>query len=200
MEQLIALLNSIQPLSTALENHLRSILKPRHIKRKEVLLREGEIARQISFVEKGLFRSYYMLDDEEVSSWFMKENDIFVSVQSFFFQAPSYETIEALEDSIVWGISYDQLQYIYKHYPEFHVHRGTTLEKYYALAERRHYRTNRQPAYERYVSLIETEPELVHRVRSKHLASYLGLNKSTYSHQKAKYKAQQKNKKNPPSA
>jgi len=196
MEPLITLLNMIQPLSPALDDYLRYTLRPRTIRRKEILLREGDIARHINFVEKGLFRSYYMLDEEEVSSWFMKENDIFVSVQSFFFQSPSYETIEALEDSVIWGISFEQLQYIYKHYPEFHVHRGTLLEKYYALSEQRSYMTKRQAAYDRYVYLIEKEPELIQRVNSKHLASYLGLNRSTYSHLKSEYIARQKGNKN----
>jgi CRP-like cAMP-binding protein len=198
MENLIALFNSIAPLSPALEAYLRSIIKRRHIARKEILLREGDVARHIYFIEKGLFRSYYFIQDIEVSSWFMKENDIFVSVQSFFFQSASYETIEALEDSVVWCISYDQLQHAYAHFHEFHVHRGTILEKYYALSEQRHYMTRRQAAYDRYAALIEKEPELIYRVHAKHLASYLGLNTSTLSHIRAKYTAEQKKKRDGP--
>ncbi len=200
MENIIALFNGIAPLPAALESHLRSILRPRYISRKEILLREGDIDRHIHFIEKGLVRAYYMLNDIEVSSWFMKEGNIFVSVQSFFFQEPSYETIEALEDGIIWGISYDQLQFIYKHFPEFNLHRATILEHYYALSEQRHYMTRRQLAYDRYVTLIEKEPELIHRVQTKHLASYLGLNTSTFSHIKAEYAAAQRNKRPPGAA
>lgn len=192
MEELIALFNAIAPLSAPLEEYLRSLLRPRYVSRKEILMREGEIAKQIYFIEKGLVRSYYWIEDEEVCSWFMKEGDIFVSVQSFFFQAPSYETIEAMEEGIIWGISYNQLQYAYHHLPEFNYHRGVILEKYYGLSEQRHYITRRQTAYKRYVSLMEREQYLLQRVPAKYLASYLGITEGTFSHIKRVYAARNK--------
>jgi len=189
MEELIALFNAIAPLSPALEEYLRDLLKPRYAGKKEILLREGDIAKHINYIEKGLVRSYYWIEEEEVCSWFMKEGDIFVSVQSFFFQSPSYETIEMIEDGIIWGISYSQLQHAYKHFPEFNYHRGVILEKYYSLSEQRHYMTRRQTAYKRYVSLLEREQYLLQRVPAKYLASYLGMTEGTFSHIRSEYAA-----------
>jgi len=187
METLIGLFMMIAPLSDELKAYLQSILKIRHVARKEVILRQGEVARHIYFVEKGLLRSYYLLDDNEVCAWFMKERDVFVSVQSFFFQEPSMETIEALEDSTLWGITFEQLQYAYKTFPEFNYHRGVLLEKYYGKSEMRHYMTRGQTMIKRYENLVKYEPELLQRVPNKYLASYMGMNESTFSIMRNQY-------------
>ena len=59
-------------------------------------------------------RSYYINHDKEITGWFMKENDIIISVNSFFKREPSYEYIQTIEESILHYIHYDELQNIYK--------------------------------------------------------------------------------------
>ena len=49
----------------------------------------------------------------------MKECDVIISVESFFIQQSSKESIQALEDCILYYITYDELQHIYKTFPEF---------------------------------------------------------------------------------
>jgi hypothetical protein len=75
----------------------------------------------------------------EVSSWFMKEGDVIVSVESFFKQKPSYESIQALEETTVHYISYDELQFIYKNFLEFNFVARVLAEHYYTLSEQRLY-------------------------------------------------------------
>lgn len=196
MEKLIEQFKRIAPLSPELEAHIRSILKPRLVARKETILHSGDIAKHIYFIEKGLVRSfYYLQDDDEVTNWFMKEDDIFISVQSFFRQEPSFETIEAMEDCILWGITYHELQQAYRSYIEFNVHRGSILEHYYALSDRRNTMTKKQPMLQRYENLIREEPHLLQRVPSKYLAGYLGMNESTFSITRRQYLQQLKKKK-----
>jgi CRP/FNR family transcriptional regulator, anaerobic regulatory protein len=69
----------------------------------------------IWFIEKGMLRCFYMLEDKEVSSWFMKEGDVTVSVESFFRQTISYESIQALEDSTVHYITFHTLVLVLFH-------------------------------------------------------------------------------------
>ena len=71
MEELLQLLRSVGPMSRALEQHLRKKIKPRYYRKRDLLLRPGEVAGLILFLKKGLVRSYSVLEGKDVSNWFM---------------------------------------------------------------------------------------------------------------------------------
>ncbi len=119
MKVVFDLLNSIFPVSSKLQQHLLTVLKSRILSKKQFLLKTGSVCNKVYFIEKGLIRCFYEKDDKEVCSWFMKEGDIIISVESFYNQMPSYENIQALEDCFVYYIEYDDLQFIYNNFPEF---------------------------------------------------------------------------------
>jgi CRP-like cAMP-binding protein len=181
METLIGLLNTIYPLSSPLVNYLQTAIKVQELSRKDYLLRAGHVCRRICFIEKGLLRCFYIKDEQEVSSWFMQERDVIISVESFLQQKVSYESIQALEDSVLYYIDYIELQYIYRHFPEFNFIGRVLTEKYYCLSEQRLYSMRMQKSQERYDYLLEHHPELLLRVPAKYLASYLGITEVTMS-------------------
>jgi CRP-like cAMP-binding protein len=181
MEQLLSYLESIYPMTDGLKQHLAKLLKEKQIPKKEYLLRAGHICQNIYFIGKGLLRCFYIKEEHEVCSWFMKEGDVIVSVESFFAQKKSYESIQALEDCLVYYIGYDELQFIYHHYPEFNFISRVLLQKYYMLSEQRLYSIRMQRSQERYDYLLEHFPDLILRVPAKYLASYLGITEVTMS-------------------
>lgn len=93
MDTLMRYLGSIHPLSDGLKAYLTQNLKQRKIKKKEYLLKAGHTSRHVCFIHTGLLRCFYVNGDIEVSSWFMKEGDIVFSIESFYTQTPSYESI-----------------------------------------------------------------------------------------------------------
>jgi CRP-like cAMP-binding protein len=111
----------------------------------------------------------------------MKEGDIIVSVESFYQQKSSYESIQALEDCFITYIDHGELQYIYRHFEEFNYIGRVLTEKYYCQSEQRLYSMRMQRSQERYDYLLEHHPELVLRVAAKYLASYLGITEVTMS-------------------
>jgi CRP/FNR family transcriptional regulator, anaerobic regulatory protein len=186
MEKLLLFLESIHPMTDGLKHHLATILKAKELPKREYLLRSGHVSKKICFICQGLLRCFYLKDGHEVSSLFMKEGDVIVSVESFFSQKPSYESVQALEDSIVYYITYDELQFAYKNFLEFNFIGRVLLEKYYTLSEQRLYSLRMQRAQERYDYLLEHHSELVLRVPAKYLASYLGITEVTMSKIKAR--------------
>ncbi|RXK81678.1 Crp/Fnr family transcriptional regulator [Filimonas effusa] len=181
METLFALLNSIQPLSADLQEYLIEILKTKSIKKKDYVLKAGHISREIYFIEEGLFKCFYLVDDRPVSSWFMKERDLIISVKSFFGQVASYESIQALENSVVHYISFDDLQHIYRRFPEFNFHGRILTQNYYILCDSRLYAMRTKSALQRYQFILQNEKDLIDRVPAKDLASYLGISEYTFS-------------------
>jgi CRP/FNR family transcriptional regulator, anaerobic regulatory protein len=186
MDQLFHLLNCIQPLSTPLIEELSTRLKTRQLNRKDFLLKAGHVCRYIYFIEKGLLRCFYLRGDAEVCSWFMKEGDVVISIESFYQQQKSYEFIQALDDTSLYYISYDELQHIYRNFPEFNLTGRVLTEKYYTLWAQQLYALRMQQAHERYKWLLENYPELILRVSAKYIASYLGITEVTLSNIKSK--------------
>lgn len=181
MKDLIAYLNSIYPLSKPAKEFLFEHLKEIEIPKKEFILKQGRICFNIYFVQIGLLRCFYNKDDKEISSWFMKEGDVIFSVESFLNQTPGYENIQALEDSLLYYVDYDELQYLYSHCPEFNFIGRVVTEKYYKLSEQRLYSLRMQKAKERYNFILEHFPQFILRVPSKYIASYLGITEETLS-------------------
>jgi len=180
-EQLLNFFNSIHPLSDELKTQLSFYLKTQEFKAKRHLLKEGEICNYIYFIEKGLARSYYVKDAEEICSWFMKEGDVVISVDSFYNKKPSNERIQAIEDTVVHFIHYDELQLLYKRFIEFNIIGRLLTEKYYQLSEERLFSMRKQKAVERYDYLFLHHEEIVKRVPRKYIASYLGITDETLS-------------------
>lgn len=181
MEQLLAFLNSIYPLSESAIAYLEEHLKVREVGKRKYILKQGRTCCNIYFVKNGLLRCYYIKDDKEINSWFMKEGDVIISVESFFNQLPSHENIQALEDSILYYIEYNELQYLYHNHPEFNFVGRKLVEKYYQLSEKRLLSLRMQKAAQRYRFVMDNFPQIIQRVPSKYIASYLGITEETLS-------------------
>jgi CRP-like cAMP-binding protein len=180
MEELLAWLNAIHPLPHPLLERLRRKVKFRKLNRKEYLLEAGHVNREICFIKSGLLRCFYLKEGKEISSWFMKEGDVIVSVESFYEQIKSYEHIQALEDCEIFYISYEQLHALYNEFMEFNYIGRVLTVKYLILWTRQLYNIRMMTAKERYQYMQERTPELLQRVSGRHLASYLDINESTF--------------------
>jgi len=183
MDALFQLFDQIEVLEPALRNYLLSILVREEFEKKSILLKPGQIDRNIRFIEKGAVRSFKIKNGKERTGWFMMEKDIILSVESFFFQKKSTECIQLVEDSIFYTATFDQLQYAYTNFRSFNLHRAIILEKYYALSVGRE-AMRQENAKDKYLYLMENQPELITRVKDKYLASYLGMSPGTFSYQK----------------
>ncbi len=187
MERLLQLLNSMAPLSEPLQAYLEKILQRRVFKKRSYLLQAGQLSTHIYFLETGLARCFYDNEEHEINIWFMEGGNVIISVESFLRQIKSYQYIQALEDCITWSISFTELQTVYKRFPEFNFHRAMLLEKYYVESERRQRILSLHSATERYAQLIEMQPEIVLRLPSKYIASYLNIEEAYFSRIKAKF-------------
>jgi CRP-like cAMP-binding protein len=181
MEELIFFLNSIRPLSKDTNDFLMSRLQFVEISKKSFVLREGDVCREIYFVTKGLLRCFYNKNEKDVSSWFMKEGDVVISVESFLKQTKSKENIQALEDCSLYYINYDELQLAYSNFSDFNTIGRILTEKYYLLSEQRLYSLRMQRASEKYLFLLNHFPQILLRVPLKYIASYLGITEETLS-------------------
>jgi CRP-like cAMP-binding protein len=178
---LLQFLNSVHPLSPQLKERINSIIQIKQVAKKEFLLSEGQTSNYIYFIEKGFIRSYYIKNGKEITAWFMGDNDLIISVNSFFTRTPSHENVQAIEDSVVHFIHYDELEKIYHDFVEFNIIGRKLTTHYYVLSEERAFNMRWRTAEERYEFLLKKHPEILQKAPINQIATYLGIATETLS-------------------
>jgi CRP-like cAMP-binding protein len=191
MERLLSFLDAVYPLGDELSSHLLEHVQYREINKGDYLLKAGHTCQHIHFIDKGLLRCFYRRDDLEVSSWFMKDGDVIVSIESFYQQKVSYEWIQALEDCQLYYISHRELYDIYHRFPQFNFVARELTQHYYILWTQLLYALRMKTADEKYTWLLERFPDYVLRIPAKHLASWLGISEYHFSYVKNKRASRQ---------
>ena len=183
----IRLFESIHPLTEEIKTCIAESSDIITIKKKNKLLDIGDTCKYIYFVYKGSLRSYY-LDQEgkDNTSWFLFENELAISVYSFFTQKPSFEALETLEDCVLLSLSFSKLQQLYQQSPEFNYIGRILTEQYYIRSEAKANALRMLSAKERYRQLLTQYPHIIQRVPLGHIASYLGITQHTLSRIRSK--------------
>jgi len=146
-----------------------------------ILIREGKVERSLFFLEKGVARAYLTNDGRDVTFWFGAEGEVLLSLKSYFSNEQGYESIELLEKSVVYKISYTSLISLYEEDVEMANWGRRFAESELIKADERYINQQFKPAAERYEDFVRDYPELVQRIRLGHIASYLGVSQVTLS-------------------
>jgi hypothetical protein len=114
MDQIISSIKQVNGMSNASIAQLTSQMKRHELLRKHILIKAGVVDRNYYFIEKGLTRSFCIIEGEEKTTWFSKEEDITFSMLSSYEEKPGYEFVDLLEDSIIDSIPVQSLNSLYK--------------------------------------------------------------------------------------
>lgn len=177
----ISMISRIISISPELEQALDSKMKYETVKKKQILLDLGQMCPKKFFIVKGMLRSFYYRDGEEVTNWFRMEDDVAFSLLSFYRKRPSFEIIEALEDCEVITWTYEDQCEWYAKYVELNKVGRILTERDFCESEERMIAMRKQTALERYLDLLETNPEIIKRASNKNIASYLGMSEGNLS-------------------
>lgn len=181
MEKLIKTLEQYAPISEETFQAIAEIAICRAFKKGDFVLREGQVCQHIGFIEEGLIRMFYYNDGKDVTTAFAEEEDPCLSVYSFISQEPSLESIEILEPSQIWFITYQQLQDLYKKFPSFNLIGRLLTEHYYIMLEQHTRMLKDKSSKERYWDFVNRRPEIIQRASLTHIASFLGMTKENLS-------------------
>jgi CRP-like cAMP-binding protein len=186
MTELFEHIKSITHLSQMAQEALFENLTKVEIKKGEILVKENSICQHLYFIESGAVRGFYFLDTKEITHWFGFENDFCTSFYSFISRKPAKESIQALEDCVLYAIGKDALETLYQKHPELERMGRIACEQYYIRLENRYVSSQFKTATERYLELINSKTEFLQRIALGHIASYLGISQETLSRIRAK--------------
>jgi CRP-like cAMP-binding protein len=152
------------------------LFQSKTIKKKNFLLREGEVCEFEGFVTKGLFRVYHIDQNGfEQILYFAIENWWVTDIDSFTNQKPSQLFIEALEDSEVLLINRKDKDFAYTHFPKIEKLFRVMTQKTHVALQRRMIDNLSKTADQRYLDFIEKYPTHYKRLTNLQIAAYLGI-------------------------
>ncbi|HVN59128.1 MAG TPA: Crp/Fnr family transcriptional regulator [Bacteroidales bacterium] len=174
-------LKDIERYSYSLKKELNTLFELKEISKGDHLFRQGDFCRHLYYIKKGLVRIYYYSDKgKEITEWFSSEDSIITAVDSFYLNKPTRNNCEALEDIIVYVITYSQLEAILNNKEGAEVIFYILYEVAQKMADLLDSVKTRS-AEERYKSLISKNPLILQRVPLGQIASYLGITQETLS-------------------
>ena len=133
-------------------------------------------------------RAYtYDLAGNEVTTALYSPKQIVCDLSSFFKRTPSQEYIQALTDSRVWFITFDELQQAFHAMPYFREFGRLILVNSYTQLKQRMLSMLQETAETRYAKLIETNPMIFQKVPLKMIASYIGVTDTSLSRIRKEY-------------
>jgi CRP-like cAMP-binding protein len=153
-----------------------SLLAYKKVKKKQFLLREGEICQFEAFILKGCIRTFYVdksgtetILNFAVEGWWVSD------LSSFSEQQPSAQNIETLEDCELLMINYENKKILFDVIPAFEKVFRILVQRSLGVLQQRFYAGISQTAEERYLAFIEKYPQVVQRVPQHQIARYIGV-------------------------
>lgn len=181
IDNLIEYFSKFQSLSEDEKNVIRNGSEIRLIKKGEILLKEGQIAKDNYFVVKGCIRQYYLKNGEEKTSNFFTEEEWILPFTNIEDNGKSKFYLETLEDSHLLIASDDQGNDFLEEFPKFQKTSQQILEKEIVRQQNELAKYINQTPEERYIDLQKNRPELLNRVPQYQISSYIGIKPESLS-------------------
>lgn len=173
-------------LSKSVITELNLVVKVDNISKGKILIKEGQIAHRLYFLEKGTARTFYYHNGKDITSWIYHENFPFTAWYSYLGQKPSFENLEILEDSTVVSFTKEDLEKLYLLSPSFERFGRKMVEQQLSFLDAYYKGYFFMTAKEKYDLLLSVFPDVTLRVNLGHIASMLGISQETLSRIRAK--------------
>jgi CRP-like cAMP-binding protein len=171
-----------------------ALWKLKKIKKGDYFNMQSMVCNDLGLVVKGIFRIYHHnpTTDEDKNVYFFSENQFVVSFRSFVSQSVCAYYIEAMEDSEIVFISYKDLNVLYETNINWTRFGKLLAEHFFRIAQSRTEEFIFFSHEVRYNRLIAQHPNIVERIPSYHISSYLGITNPSLSRIRARMKKQEK--------
>ncbi len=153
-----------------------SLLQHRRIRKRQYLIQEGDVCKYETFVIKGCLRAYSVDENGQEHIIQFAEEDWWVGdMYSFTTREPAIFNVDALEDSEVLQLSFENQEELFKTYPKFERFFRIIVQNGFISLQRRVIANMSKPAEERYLDFANRYPSILNRVPQHQVASYLGI-------------------------
>lgn len=184
VEGAIALQSYIQGIVDFTDEELELIMahfKPLSLPAGEYFVDEGIVCKNIGFITKGYVRTFYEIQDVEVTTMVLSKHNIVTAHTSFTLQRPSMSYIQAITDCELLVLTHDSMQELYEKFPKWERLGRLITEQVYGYMESRVVDYLSLSPEDRYRKMLETDAKLLKNVPLRYIASMLGITPETLS-------------------
>jgi CRP-like cAMP-binding protein len=155
---------------------LMDIMHPLKLKKREFLLKAGDVCEFSTFIVKGCLRTFFTDDKGHEHIFQIGFEDWWASdLSSFVTGDPANYSIEALEDCELLQMHRDDYDKLLLTYPTYDRFFRILMQRAYVAAQQRMIDSMSYNAERRYLELVKKYPNMEMRVAQHHIASYLGI-------------------------
>jgi CRP-like cAMP-binding protein len=148
----------------------------RKVKKRQFIIQPDFIAKYRVFVAQGTFKAYVIDKNGQEQVISLAMNGWWISdPNSFIYQQPATMFVEALEDSLILQLGFENEQILKAHSHQFETFFRTVAERGLAFMQRRLIASLTLTAEERYEQFAKKHPQFLQRVPQYSIASYLGM-------------------------
>jgi CRP-like cAMP-binding protein len=182
LKTLQTLVNAVYPLSFEEWEAFSASWRKVNFKRKELITRAGEVEKYLYYVQTGIQRGF-VTDEQgrDITIVFTYPPSFSGVPDSFQLQQPSDVYFETLTASEMYRLSFHEFERLIDKYPR--IERFVRLATAAALKGviKRQAEVMVFSAEERFTALLKRSPHLLNMIPHKYMASYLGIDASTFS-------------------
>lgn len=157
-----------------------SRFKTKHVKNNEFLLSQGDVCKDLLFVQNGCLRLYYLKDEIEVSVWFSFNHTSAIEVNSFISEKPTNYFLQAIEESEILYLSKKELDKLCQTQPNMQRMMKNFWEDVILNLISRFTALQTDSAEKRYLDLL-ANPTYMNQIPLKYLASFIGVTPTSLS-------------------
>ena len=148
----------------------------RKVKKRQFISQPDFIAKYRVYVVQGTFKAYVIGNDGQENTISLAMDGWWISdPNSYIYQQPATMFVEALEDSLILQLDFENEQILKSHSHKFETFFRTVAERGLAFMQRRLIASLTLAAEERYEQFAEKYPDFLQRVPQFAIASYLGM-------------------------
>jgi CRP-like cAMP-binding protein len=184
MKEFDTLLETISKLAFLDQTEIETLsraFKYKEYKKDSIVTRAGETENYIYYILDGCLRNYCIHNGEEYSLDFYFTGSFTNSYMSFILREKSTVYVQALFDTKVLKIHFDEITQLYKSSLKINTLGRVITESLYVRRTKREFSFITQSAKERYLTLLSQNKDLVQLIPQKYLASYLGIKAESLS-------------------
>lgn len=152
-----------------------------HYSKGDIIVRTGERNSNLYLIREGIWRAHYLVDGTETSLWFVTAGEVVFSSWGYVNNEPSMATIESVNESSAYMISKADLEQLFSSSIQMANFGRRIFEQEIVNVDNSTIAYGIPNAKERYLALLEANPELLRDVPLKHLASFLYITPQSLS-------------------
>jgi CRP/FNR family transcriptional regulator, anaerobic regulatory protein len=153
-----------------------SLFRERRVKKGQFIVHEGAVSRCTNFVIEGSVRTYFVdLNGQEHIVQFAIEGWWISDLNSFIMQVPATFNVQAIEDSVVLELPFENLEILYERVPKMERYFRVLTQRAFVAFQQRVVQNISMTAEERYLAFQQKYPKIELRIPQKLVASYLGI-------------------------